>query len=1837
MSLYTTAQAEPSFYLASNLDTSASEYAKASGLTVSNTLYGTITQNANSLTGNASFDFSSNGRSLFQTGYANGNTNIIEIVFKKSSTPASDVGLIRMPGSTIYNDGHQIILTSNGYIRGNSATSSNGTTVTGTTNLCDGKFHHVVWAYNNVTGGGGARLYVDGTLIGSSSTYGNVQHNGNINIGSYISNTGTASLYSEATIDFVGIYRPSSPITNTNMDTFVANHLATFANKTFEATALTASALSVTPALVLDGGYLATPATASAASGAHFNSTRDSFTLLDTYMGTLSLEQWYKFNDEKNIINYGSGGAAAFYFDGNATSSDHGGIQGSGALRICGNDSDGAVYITLDDYTTMSPEITDGDFSIGFWVKAPSAVASNPAVVYAASNYNDGTYTSFIIHNSGKLEFQMYTNSFHGVQTAASICDNNWHLAVGKYNSSTNTMSFYLDNTLVGTETVNAATFSPPNFAAFGSNNQASNGNFFSVSNFFISSSSAISTTVMGNMITYSGGAALQAYANMEQPKFSSNNSFNNLTETRGALVDLRFNESTGSPLNYGTAADINLAVTGDSVTYNQISPNTKAYKITNTAAKISSVADFAPGTFSTNNAQTLMVYAKVDTGSEPSVINIFGTAGHFGGPYGSGLGVYMMGSGAIRARLRDGGGSNTINSAGTYADSKYHLYTVTTDGSTVKLYIDGVLEGSTSTTKTLTDYGLIMVGGEIDTFGVSSESKSTYIDELSIYNFAFSASQVFDHFQALSWPMDWTASASLPAPTYSAGFGPTINGTAYTVNASFPNVFPFVSPATANGLFQNPNYEAIDTVYITADPMTASAQAENPGWNIGEINTVLHMDASAEMGDARARIPGVWNASPAIANPAVMVEPAFSSTRGALIKPQSLNANAFFSLPPAYYLVTDDIWYQRLLDVDYQSSNFTGPVTFFNTSNNIYLNGSFEGWAAHSNRNPLNANYGYNLYDTPLPVATAGYFDPQNRKALNIRNIALEYDDNQTYSQGWTMETYIQTTKKNQFIAAGRYLGDTTSSVSRSKRTGIRLKDGKIAFTAVKDSTLGFFKSTDAIAFTGFKDIADGGWHHLIIQYRDDDNRVQVWIDGELDVQRYGARVYYPGQLGYNSNDVDVYSDFNVSAISVQKESFVLERETKLNYFAAIGHVPFEATTATAAATLTTKHRARGNRGRALMLYFWGTFTPETNRYVDYYGGGPGGGLKTQTHPFDQGPVGVDPDTFYQLNTWIDNAPNKFYDWDIWPCPVVRFPSGESYKGDTHPILKDGITKSGTKNGTVYIDPVTDNYRYLDLMNDLKDLDQFDMICFRNYPDQSTERDGYGTNAKGVVDTYFNTLDKDLFEGFLKSLREAVDSGISLLITNPQLAIDLGFIETYASISDLSQNNDNIRSPKVAGDPLNVGLPSLNLVNSTTDPSRDNMWIDMAKNNRHKIVNEVQDLTTDSGFVLEDILLYTADGQEYGETGRSFYRTVYKPKLSVGDTFLTSDIRTSASNYFAVPFDKVKAGTIVTSFADTYYNGLSLVSNPYKNYATTIAVEPGTVVAGKQIGAKVFITFTDGVGNQQGYGGISGFGHIAPIEGFLTELKTDYWIDYAYALGAITATERAEYKANEKNLDRMLETGQINQNTYNAKAYWTLDGMNLIGQADAYGSSNPDSVDTADGVVKGKVSGRTRAGKRNTITSTSSLPAYTIKWSWLFPTIIPEAPSINTRGLWWLSERLAYETLPQRPTALNASSEMVEPIVSGYAVASINVQAAVANATIVETQYNSGAVKVIATPMTANAKIVTFGKTIIATPATASASLRTDVSIFTVSFDDVVLYVSHEDPILYIREDAIQ
>lgn len=1847
MSLYTTAQAESSFFFASNLDSSTTEKAVKAGFTASSEAFGTITQNASSLTGNASYDFSSNGSVLHQWSGTNSSRTIIqEAVFKKSSAPTSGSSVL------ISASGIKIEIQTDGTIRGFFRNSFNQTlTIASTANVCDNKWHHVVLAWNQGNDGAGNtikffRLYVDGTLIGDDSpgvSDSGLTYGGFVLIGGEYNSAQTARInHLNGTIDFAAFYIPPITLTTAQVDTFVANHVATYANRTVTADPGTASALAVQPAVTVTRNIsvAADPATASATFPEAQQSDLDLPLLLNQYMQTLNtagyLEQWYKFDEYKNVINYGNGGSSGFQFTGNADNLLQSGVQLNGALAVTGSLNDGNVFASVGDLAAGNTEFSDSNYVAGIWIKTPSSITSGRRDLWSATDANGRgpSVSTGAGTNNNSIRFTVTTsNGEHQLLGTTNVMDGNWHFVACKQND--HAMQLFIDGSSQGTLTANGSLMGTVTEVGFGRNNvTAFGGDKLLLSNFFVGNITNITTGVITNIYN-AGKDQLQGTAFMLQPAFKNNTAFNDYIESKSPLIDYRFNESAGTPSNFGSVS-LTPAFTNTSYVLGRDAIDGKAIEFTNRDTTFKATYALASGTVSTDDKVTMGVLFKTNniSASHPLigfggfVVNSQPTAG-----VGNHLIVNTNGTLAVRSGNADG---TFVTNTGTtdYGDSNWHLAIVVQDTSTLNLYVDGKLEFTASRSTPFTDSGQFAVAGFPGPASGANSSLVKFIDNAFVTNTAFTANEAFDAWQALRLVMDTTATALFPMPAIQAGFGPTVAAAPMTASTFLPNVFPFIAPATASGLFQMPNFLAVRNVSNAANVMTASAQGENPGFNIGENNTVLHMNASAMMGDARPLIPGFWNANPSIAQ-AAMVQPALSTTLGALIKAQSLNANAFAPLPPAYFTVADDLWYQRLVAIDQKDSVGNSSIVFFNTSDNFYVGSDptpGSGWTV-----PYAVGItATNAVTNPLPAINGGYFDAQNRKAVNFRNISLTTGaPGSAGDRDFTFEVMIKTTKSNQVLFIGE-----NENIYNFQRTAVILRDGKLALTYSKDRRAGNVSANDIPAFIGNKNIADGQWHHLIIQNRQTGTdrsapRIQFWIDGQLDIQKYGNEMYVINKIGYNSSELNSYSDFTISAFGLGLSAMVEENEINLNYLAAINVVPVKAGVATATATATPNTKGRGNRARALMLYFW----PTQNASVGYYSpttssGFRGGVVGNNYHDYDQSGYGNDPDTFYQLTTYLNRGASQFYDWDIWPVPVVKLFEGDRWVGESHPILKDGITKSGTDKGTVYVDPVTDNERYLNLMTDFKDLSQFDMICFRNYPDQSGEQDEYGVNAKGVVDDYFNLLDKNLFADFLKSLREAVDTGISLLITNPQLAVDMGFIDTYHVVSDLSDSgNEGLSDPYVPvklNDPLDTGTPRLNInyPTSLTDDGNDE-YLDAYRNNYHQVVNTLEDLTDDAAFIWTDEIKYATDGSEFGENDRWWSHVEYNDGLQVGDKFLISTAPSYYQSYFATPLEAVRAGKVITKFADTYRYGAVERVNPYRNYATSIAVEPGTVVAGKQIGAKVFISFTDVVGVQNSGSAIAQRG--ISIEQKQVSLTTDYWINYAYSIGLLTVAERDDLL--NDSIDRLP-----NGPAKDASKYWTTNGQDIIATISAYGDNDELTTDTSEQAKKQKVLKRTRRGKSKRTIGAGALPNFMILWGWSTRQISVPVPSINTRGLWWLSERLEYgDDLPQRPEAFNADAFMKQPVITGFKTATVAAQAAVAVGAMVETNLRSAGTSISVLPLTATAFFVEKGTFVPAEPATAAATAPQDIRTTTFESDQVVLYLVHVDPILYLREDVIK
>jgi hypothetical protein len=705
-------------------------------------------------------------------------------------------------------------------------------------------------------------------------------------------------------------------------------------------------------------------------------------------------------------------------------------------------------------------------------------------------------------------------------------------------------------------------------------------------------------------------------------------------------------------------------------------------------------------------------------------------------------------------------------------------------------------------------------------------------------------------------------------------------------------------------------------------------------------------------------------------------------------------------------------------------------------------------------------------------------------------------------------------------------------------------------------------------------------------------------------------------------------------------------------------------ATPATAQVALTTGTRGKGNRARALMLYFWPTFNAESGYYVGEY-----------TNPF--APVGVndtngkdvgselyDYDTFYGLSTYLNDTPQQFFDWDVFPLPVQKFYAGDQYRGDRNPLLKDTVKIGSGPYGDTYKDEVTDNYRYLDLIKDVYELDQYDAIFFRNYPDQSKEQDEQGLNSKTTVDSYFNLQEKTLFNDFLKSLRQAVDEyGISLFVTNPQLAVDLGIIEAATPVPLLRDSgkfnageySDN-RAPVLTGRVTALGEPT-DAVNEYGAG-----WDDTFFNDRHRVINQLEYLTDDNAFIWTDYAFYNnADEFNYGGPDRLYKRYENRPYgLQIGDEFVFAD---SGNPRYRAPFQAIKpehlkAGMPITALGTTIHeqnlDSYTSSTNPYKDYITTVALPPGTNLNGKLTGGKIFVSFSENVANS--FTSASPQFDTAYEEYHQYDLATNYWVDIAFNAGIIDANTRALYKNSsltdaERGQPPLALDGDI------IKQRWSLNGDYLVTQLIPV-------TKNLKGFVGGEVGPeippqnkkRTRTGLGSLNTSTRlrdalgrfasggvsgaatagvGLVTYKVATGRIYDTGFVFIPSINTRGLWWLSDKNLIEGKVVGGIGMSASATIPNPVVTADHPGNVIANHMLAQAEFVDN--TSGTKNNLVLPLTASGFMPTLGgRRIIAEPATASGLM---VFIYPLTETDytVTLYLNHTDPILYIRKEVIK
>ena len=425
----------------------------------------------------------------------------------------------------------------------------------------------------------------------------------------------------------------------------------------------------------------------------------------------------------------------------------------------------------IDFGTNPSIEI-NGDISISSWIYVTAGSAFQGIVTKRGTSTNYQFYTD----NSAIPKLRFWDGA--GVSSIGTLSLNTWHHAVVTVNSGvTNGLTFYIDGIASGTGT--ATIVSNTDNLTIGS---ISGGNFFngnidetSIFNYSLSEAQVLEIYNNGrpnDLTTFSGTAPISWWRLGENAYFDNNsfivpNSISGAPNGTGSGT-ITTMISADAPGTYANGIGANLDIldrvgdaplsTANSQSYNiipsDISPYVPAYVGLQTDNIYSMSFDGANSTYF-NAGQSLNIY-----GSQPRTISCWFNINSFATTP-SGDGSHLLGYGTAttsqafslaiskypsnpthRLFLHVYNSANDISGTTQILENNWYLATVTYDGSTLKLYLNGNLQGSSSTSGLNTATSDFIIGqGVFSTWNTLNGQ----IDEVAIWDTPLNAGQIFN------------------------------------------------------------------------------------------------------------------------------------------------------------------------------------------------------------------------------------------------------------------------------------------------------------------------------------------------------------------------------------------------------------------------------------------------------------------------------------------------------------------------------------------------------------------------------------------------------------------------------------------------------------------------------------------------------------------------------------------------------------------------------------------------------------------------------------------------------------------------------------------------------------------------------------------------------------------------------------------------------------------------------------------------------------------------------------------------------------------------------------
>ncbi|BDZ51947.1 hypothetical protein GCM10025867_41880 [Frondihabitans sucicola] len=415
-------------------------------------------------------------------------------------------------------------------------------------------------------------------------------------------------------------------------------------------------------------------------------------------------------------------------------------VAGAGVTRgTAGATVDGDTASTFDGSSTgfsstQSSVPGPQTFSVEAWVKTTSTSGGK---IVGFGNSPTGTSSSYDRHlyldPSGKANFGVYDGNTEVLSSPTAINDGQWHQLIGTLSSSG--MQFFVDGKRVGTAPNITTAQDYTGYWRIGGDSSWNGSNFLSGSIDDVSVyPTALTQTQANNQYVAAGYAS--------QLNSAPTDNYGSRVFSDNPYLYYRLGDASGAT----TAKDSSLSGTAGVYTGGVTQGAAGAIAgTTDTAATFDGSSGQVDSTQSYNDPEVYSIEAwfKTTTTTGGKIVG-FGNS-QTGTSSAYDRHVYMQDNGQLVFGTYTGQ-TNTITTPGSYNDGTWHQVVASQSSDGLKLYVDGVLQGTNPTTQAQAYTGYWKIGGD-NTWSSSSAYFAGSIDDVSIYDKALSASTVSDHF----------------------------------------------------------------------------------------------------------------------------------------------------------------------------------------------------------------------------------------------------------------------------------------------------------------------------------------------------------------------------------------------------------------------------------------------------------------------------------------------------------------------------------------------------------------------------------------------------------------------------------------------------------------------------------------------------------------------------------------------------------------------------------------------------------------------------------------------------------------------------------------------------------------------------------------------------------------------------------------------------------------------------------------------------------------------------------------------------------------------------------